>query len=104
MKNKSINLVAFSILSLLWLAFLFILFTNQQLLVSAWQAFAAWPLVFQIVVWLLGLPLVLGLWVWQMAWSLWLRVILVLGLACGTMYLFFPKKTAGQAVSLPKKS
>ena len=104
MKNKSINLVAFSILSLLWLAFLFILFTNQQLLVSAWQAFAAWPLVFQIVVWLLALPLVLGLWIWQMAWALWLRVILVVGLACVTVYLFFPRKTAKQPAPLPQNS
>ena len=46
MKNKSINLVAFSVISLLWLGFLIVLFTNQQLLVSAWQVFAAWPLVF----------------------------------------------------------
>src|SRR5512146_2078109 len=97
MKNKSLNLVAFSLLSLLWLGFLIVLFTNQQLLVSAWQAFAGWPLIFQMVVWLLGLPLVLGLWIWQMAWALWLRVILVLGLAWVTVYLFFPRKSASQA-------
>ena len=104
MKNKSINLVAFSVISLLWLGFLIVLFTNQQLLVSAWQVFAAWPLVFQIVVWLLALPLVLGLWIWQMAWSLWLRVILVLGLAVVSVYLFFPRKTSPKTAPLKAKS
>ena len=104
MKNKSIALVAFSILSLLWLGFLIVLFANQQLLVSAWQVFTGWPLIFQIVVWLLALPLVLGLWIWQMAWAMWLRVILVLGLALVSVYLFFPKKNAHQPVSLPNKS
>ena len=104
MKNKSINLAAFSILSLLWLGFLVVLFANQQLLVSAWQAFAGWPLILQIVAWLLVLPLVLGLWIWQMAWTLWLRVLLLLGLAWVTVYLFFPRKTASQPAALPQKS
>ncbi len=97
MKNKMINLAAFGILTVLWLGFLFVLFTNQQMLVTVWQAFAGWPLIIQIVVGLLALPLVLGLWIWQMAWSLWLRVILVLGLAFVTVYLFFPRKTPSQA-------
>ena len=101
MKNKSIGLVAFTVLSLLWLGFLIVLFTNQQLLVTALQAFAGWPLVLQLVVWLLGLPLVLGLWIWQMAWALWLRIILVLGLALVSVYLFFPRKTAKQPAPLP---
>ena len=72
-------------------------------LVSAWQAFAGWPLILQIAAWLLALPLVLGLWIWQMAWAVWLRVILVLGLAWVTVYLFFPRKTAKQLEPLPQE-
>jgi hypothetical protein len=92
MKNKLINLAAFSILSLLWLIFLIALFINQQTLIAAWQVFSTWPLVIQIVVALLALPVIAGLWIWQTTWALALRIILVLGLAFVTVYLFFPRK------------
>jgi hypothetical protein len=54
----------------------------------------AW--VVQALVTLLTLPVVLGLWVWQTSWPLWLRLILVIGLAWVTLYTFFPKKADNQ--------
>jgi hypothetical protein len=104
MNNRLINYLAFAILALLWLAFGAALIFNQQMLAAAWQMFRAWPLVGQILVTLLTLPVVLGLWIWQTDWPIWLRLVLVIVLAWVTVYTFFPKKTAGQPNVLPMKS
>jgi hypothetical protein len=85
-----ISIVAFTILTLLWLGFAYGLIFNRLLLERAWRAFRGWPLVVQVIVGLLVLPVFLGLWVWQVKWALWLRLVLVIGLAWFTEYTFFP--------------
>jgi hypothetical protein len=97
MTNRAINILAFAVLTLLWLVFGAALLVNRELLNTAWQSFRAWPLAGQLVVWLLLLPVTLGLWIWQTSWPIWLRLILVAGLAWATIYLFFPRKTRSPA-------
>ncbi len=96
MNNKLINYAAFIILAALWLGFGAALVFNPALLDAVWQAFLGWPLIGQLVVGLLTLPVLAGLWIWQMAWPLWLRLVLVAGLALATLYTFNPKKPAAQ--------
>ena len=96
MTNRVINIFAFTVLTLLWIAFAAALLFNREMLDSVWQSFRSWPLIFQIIVGLLVLPVTLGLWIWQTSWSIWLRLILVIGLGIATIYVFFPKKTMGQ--------
>lgn len=95
MSNRMINLFAFAVLTLLWLAFGVALIFNQTVLDTIWQSFRSWPLVAQLAVGLLVLPVILGLWIWETSWPLFLRLILVLGLAWVTVYTFFPRKTRG---------
>jgi hypothetical protein len=96
MTNRIINIFAFAVLTLLWLAFAAALLFNRDLLDITWQSFRGWPLLVQLAVGLLILPVVLGLWIWETSWPLLLRLILVLGLAWVTVYTFFPKKPSGQ--------
>lgn len=96
MTNRIINIFAFVVLTLLWLAFLAALLFNRELLDNAWQLFRSWPLVVQLVVGVLVLPVVLGLWIWETTWPFLLRLILVIGLALVTVYLFFPRQPRGQ--------
>ena len=96
MTNRIINLAAFAVLTLLWLIFAIALVFNRELLASAWQTLRGWPLVMQVIVWLLTLPVTLGLWIWQTAWPLALRLVLILGLAWATVYTFYPWKKTGQ--------
>ncbi len=98
MLNRIINLGAFSILTLLWLGFGAALLLNREMLDATWQMFAGWPLIIQIVVGLLVLPIAVGLWIWETQWPLVLRLILVAGLAGATIYTFFP----GRAQTGPK--
>jgi len=90
--NTLINYGSFAILSILWLAFGAALLFNQTILDNIWQVFRAFPLIAQLGIGLLLLPVVVGLWIWQTPWPLWLRLILVLGLGIATVYTFFPKQ------------
>jgi hypothetical protein len=103
MTNRIINIFAFAVLTLLWLAFAAAMLFNRDLLDTTWQSFRSWPLIIQWVVGLLVLPVVLGLWIWETSWSLWLRLILVLGLGWVTVYTFLPRKTPSQPITSPVK-
>ena len=90
--NILINFGSFAILTILWLGFGAALLFNSALLDSIWQLYCGLPMIAQIGLGLLLLPLVAGLWVWETPWPLWIRVILVLGLAWATIYTFLPKQ------------
>lgn len=90
--NTLINYGSFAILGLLWLGFGAALLFNQAILENIWQSFRAFPMIAQLGIGLLLLPLVAGLWIWQTPWPLWLRLILVVGLGIATVYTFFPKQ------------
>jgi hypothetical protein len=96
MSNRLISLVAFTVLALFWLAFGAALLFNKGLLDETWQAFRDWPLIVQVIVGLLLLPVVIGLWIWETTWPLLLRLVLVASLAFATVYVFFPKKVQAQ--------
>ena len=90
-----INILAFTILTLLWLGFGAALLFNRELLPKAWSVFRSWNIFIQLFVTLLVLPLVLGLWIWQTRWPGWVRLVLVVGLAWITAYTFFPRLLVG---------
>ena len=87
MSFNIINYGSFAILTLSWLDF------GAALLGTVWQLFRGLPLVAQIVLGLLLLPVVLGLWIWQTPWPLWIRVVLVIGLGFATIYTFFSRQS-----------
>ena len=86
-----INILAFTVLTLLWVGFGAAMLLNQELLDKTWRLFRSWHILIQFFVALLVLPVVLGLWIWQARWPLWLRLVLVAGLAWTTEYTFFPR-------------
>jgi hypothetical protein len=89
--NMLINLGAFGILAILWLGFAAALVFNQAILDTVWQTLRGLPIVGQAVVWLLVLPVAAGLWIWESPWPLWIRLILVVGLAIATICTFYPR-------------
>jgi hypothetical protein len=86
-----ISIFAFAVLTALWLGFGAALLLNPELLDKAWRLFRSWNILLQLLVALLVLPVILGLWIWQTRWPIWLRVLLVAGLAWMTVYTFFPR-------------
>ncbi len=89
--NLIINITAFAILALLWLVFLAALLFKRDILDNSWRSFRRLPLLVQLAIALLALPVVVGLWIWHTTWPTWLRLALVLGLAWMTVYTFFPR-------------
>jgi hypothetical protein len=92
--DLTIGIVAFTVLTLLWLGFGAALLFKRDLLDQAWRQFRSWNILVQVLVALLVLPVILGLWIWHTTLPFWLRLVVVLGLAWMTIYTFFPRLPA----------
>lgn len=82
--------ILFVVFALIWAAFGVALIWSQGGLDAAWQWVRDLHWLAQGLVWLLFLPVMLGLWIWETSWSVVLRVALVVSLAGWTL-LVFPK-------------
>jgi hypothetical protein len=83
--------IAFVIFLLLWLGFGVALVASQGGLHDAWRWVRDLPLVAQGIVWLLFLPVVVGLWIYETTWPLVLRLIVIAGLAWWSLMIFVPR-------------
>ena len=83
--------VLFALFALLWLAFAIGVVASQGAVDQAWQQIRDLPLVAQIVVWILFLPVMVGMWIWESALPFIVRAALVLGLAGWNLWMFLPR-------------
>lgn len=86
--SSGVLLVVFAVL---WIAFGAAIVMNQGSLDATWAWLRDQNIVVQGLLWLLFLPVTIGLWVWETGWPLLLRVVLVGGLAAWTILMFLPK-------------
>jgi hypothetical protein len=89
--DNLINLAAFGIFVFLWAAFAVGIVASQGSVDATWEWIRGLPIVIQALVWLLFLPVVAGLWIWETGWPLAARLVLVGGLAVATLYIFAPR-------------
>ncbi len=89
--EMAFNIFVFTVFTLLWIAFAGALLFRRETLKNTWQSIRRLPLLVQLLLWLLFLPVMLGLWIWQTSWPLWLRLVLVAGLAWWNVFVFFPR-------------
>jgi hypothetical protein len=83
--------VLFVVFAILWVAFAAGLIFSQGSVDQAWQTIRDLPLIVQVVIWVLFLPVMVGLWVWETSWPLIVRLVLVLGVAGWNLLIFLPK-------------
>lgn len=83
--------VLFAVFAIIWVAFGAALIWSQGSLDQAWAAINGLPLLIRIVAWLLFLPVMAGLWVWETSWPLIVRVIGVVGIAAWNLLVFLPR-------------
>jgi ABC-type amino acid transport system permease subunit len=83
--------ILFAVFAVLWLAFGIGLVASQGSVDAAWAWVRGLPLVVQLLVWLLFVPVMAGLWVWETSWPLVLRLLLVIGLAGWNLLIFLPR-------------
>jgi hypothetical protein len=96
--DQFINLGAFAVFALLWAGFAAALIWSQGSLDQTWEWIRGLPLLLQGLVWLLFLPVVAGLWVWETTWPLVMRLVLVGGLGFVNLYVFLPRTLFGDRV------
>jgi len=89
------NVAVFLFFAVLWAAFAAALVFSQGGLDQTWEWIRGLPLILQGVVWLLFLPVVAGLWIWETSWPLVVRLILVAGLAFANLMAFLPRTELG---------
>jgi len=87
--------VLFGVFLLIWIAFGAALIWSQGSIDEAWRTIRDLPLIVQAVAWLLFLPVMVGLWVWETTWPLIVRLLVVLGLAGWNLLVFLPKALQG---------
>jgi hypothetical protein len=83
--------VLFLIFAIIWVAFGAGLLLSQGTVDAAWQWVRELPLVLQGVVWLLFLPVMVALWIWETTWPLAIRLILVIGIGGWNLFMFLPR-------------
>ena len=85
------NGILFAIFAVIWIVFAAGLIFSQGSVDQAWQTIRGWPLIVQLVVWVLFLPVMIGLWVWETTWPVIVRVFLVIGIGGWNLLVFLPK-------------
>jgi ABC-type amino acid transport system permease subunit len=83
--------VLFLVFAVLWIAFAVGVIWSQGTVDHAWQQIRDLPLLVQLVIWVLFLPVMIGMWVWQSGWPLLVRLVLVLGVAGWNLWMFLPR-------------
>jgi hypothetical protein len=74
-----------------WLAFAVLAVTSEGALDRIWDRVGDLPLVLEVIVWLLTLPWLLALAVWESAWSDTARVAVVLAIATAWTLISIPR-------------
>lgn len=83
--------ILFGVFAVLWVAFGAALIWSQGSLDQAWETVRGLPLIVQIGAWLLFLPVMAGLWIWETTWPLIVRVVLIVGIAGWNLLVFLPR-------------
>jgi hypothetical protein len=76
---------AILIFAILWVGFVSALLVNPGWLDSLWTWVRELPTVAEIIVWLLFLPIMTGLWVWQSSWTALASLLALAGIIVWTL-------------------
>jgi hypothetical protein len=87
--------VLFVVFGAMWVGFAIAVIGSQPSIDEVWQTIRSWPLIVQLLAWILVLPVMAGLWVWETTWPLLVRLVLVLGLAGWNLMILLPRALQG---------
>ena len=82
---KILTVYANLIFVVLWVGFIIALIVNREWLGELWVWVGALPTVLRIIVWVLILPIMVGLWIWESDWSTFGRVVGLAGIVGWTL-------------------
>ena len=73
--TKTLTIYANVIFVVLWLGFIIALIVNQEWLNITWNWVQGLPELPKIIVWVLFLPILVGLWIWESSWPVLGRLV-----------------------------
>ena len=73
--TRVLSIYAIVIFAILWVGFAVALVVNPEWLDLLWDWVRGLPLVVEIIVWVLLLPIMGGLWIWHSSWPVLVRVL-----------------------------
>jgi hypothetical protein len=83
--SRVLSTYAVVIFVVLWVGFGIALVVNPDWLDTLWNSVRELPLVAEIIVWVLFLPIMVGLWIWESSWPVLLRVLGFAGIVGWTL-------------------
>jgi hypothetical protein len=90
------SIYAIAIFVVLWIGFAVALFANRAWLDLLWDWMRALPMVMEVIVWIMFLPITVLLWIWESSWPSPLRVLGYAGLVAWTFLAVSGLKRAFQ--------
>jgi hypothetical protein len=85
------NVVVFVLFAGLWLVLAMALQTRPDAATAVWHELRGRSMVFQLIVWVLFLPVTAALWLWSRPWPTALRAPLIAAVAFVNLATFLPK-------------
>ena len=82
---RVLSTYAVVIFAVLWVGFAVALVVNREWLDLLWDWVRALPLLAEIIVWVLFLPIMVGLWIWESSWSNLVRLLAFAGIVGWTV-------------------
>lgn len=82
---RAISIYAIVIFVVLWVGFAIALVVNREWLDLLWNWVRALPSVAEIIVWVLFLPIMVGLWIWESSWPALVRLVGFAGIVAWTL-------------------
>jgi hypothetical protein len=73
------------IFAMLWVGFAIALVVNREWLDLLWNWVRALPSVAEIIVWVLFLPIMVGLWIWESSWPALVSLVGFAGIVAWTL-------------------
>lgn len=83
--------ILFVVFAVLWAAFGAGLIWSHGSVDAAWGSIHALPLVVQGIAWIVFLPVMAGMWIWETTWPLFMRLVLIVSLAGWNLLVFLPR-------------
>ena len=89
---RVLSTYAIVIFAILWVGFAIALVVDREWLDLLWNWVRALPAVAEIIVWVLLLPIMVGLWIWESSWPTLVNLLGIGGIVVWTLlavYSFF---------------
>jgi hypothetical protein len=83
--SRVLSTYAIVIFAMLWVGFAIALVVNPESLDLLWNWVRALPSVAEIIVWVLFLPIMTGLWIWESSWPALVRLLGFAGIVAWTV-------------------